>query len=355
MDDLARLLDDTAERLLSEHCTMAVQDAAERGEWPEALWDALQAAGLTTATLPESLGGAGLGLDAAFGILRNAARHGAPVPLAETLGACWLAGVAGLQPGDGPLTIAPVRPDEGCALRREGEGWRLSGRVTRIPWGRHAARILVLATDTQGRAWAALLPRELAEAMPAQNLALEPRDMLVFDGLLPAASVAPWPMAPDVPRLLGAALRSAQIAGALERALELTVGYAQQRVQFGRPIAKFQAIQHALAQLAEQAAVASAAAELAAAGFAGAAPDALPVAAAKGRASEAASAGAALAHQAHGAIGFTWDYPLHVVTRRLWSWRDEFGNEAEWYPRVADPVLAAGADGIWPVLSRSLA
>ena len=75
--------------------------------------------------------------------------------------------------------------------------------------------------------------------------------------------------------------------------------------------------------------------------------------AAKARAGEAASIAAGLAHQAHGAIGFTREYELHYATRRLWSWRDEFGNEAEWNRVVGRAALAAGADGLWPALTAA--
>jgi len=124
------------------------------------------------------------------------------------------------------------------------------------------------------------------------------------------------------------------------------VRYASERVQFGRPIGRFQAVQQNLAVLAGQAAAATAAAEAAieatAQGFASHA-----IAAAKIRAGEAASLGAAIAHQVHGAIGFTQEYPLNRLTRRLWSWRDEFGNETHWARVLGGAVAAAGAERLW--------
>ena len=147
-------------------------------------------------------------------------------------------------------------------------------------------------------------------------------------------------------------VRTVQIAGALSRALSLSVQYAQTRVQFGRPIGKFQAVQHNLAVLAGQAAAALAAADMATDALAGGL-DPLRVGAAQARAGEAASIAAGLAHQAHGAIGFTQEYELHFATRRLWSWRDEFGNEAEWNGVVGRAVLAAGPDGVWPLLTAA--
>ena len=141
------------------------------------------------------------------------------------------------------------------------------------------------------------------------------------------------------------------MGGSLERALEYSLQYANERIQFGRPIAKFQAIQHMLALLAGQVAAAGAAAD-AAIEASCLAPDEFAVAVAKSRAGEAAGKGAEIAHQVHGAMGYTREHSLHYVTRRLWSWRDEFGNETCWQIRLGRVVAAQGADALWPMLSR---
>ena len=75
------------------------------------------------------------------------------------------------------------------------------------------------------------------------------------------------------------------------------------------------------------------------------------IASAKVRCGEAANRGAAIAHQVHGAMGFTQEHRLHQFTRRLWSWRDEFGQESEWAIRLGRMVAAAGADKLWPSLT----
>ncbi|MBR0653182.1 acyl-CoA dehydrogenase [Roseomonas terrae] len=344
MNDVTRMLEDTAARLFSDHVDRAVHAAAEAGEWPAALWQALEDSGLTQPLE------AGLSLPEAMGLLQIAAQHAAPVPLAETLCAAWMMANCGIEVSTGPMTIAPVVRGETLRLERRGDGWHLAGRATRVPWGRHATSIAVLAETDDGALHVALLPRDAAAIIHGGNTALEPRDTLIVDTALPVGAVARCPFGYDVLRAFGAAMRTAQIAGALERALELSVTYAGQRVQFGRAIGKFQAIQHNLALLASQAGAAAAAAGMVAEALS-ATPDMLMIAAAKGRASEAASAGAAIAHQAHGAIGFTWEYPLNWATRRLWSWRDEFGNETEWYPLVGAVVAGREPAGIWPAMT----
>ena len=344
-------LADSAQRLFSQHVDKDVLKAAETGVFPQALWDAVVAAGFTAALLPEAAGGFGASVAEALRLLQIAAEHTAPIPLAETMLAGWLLARAGLAVPDGVLTLAPVRKGEALSLIRDGDGWRLSGTASRVPWARDAAAVAVLAVGSEGPMVARVAGAGLVTSRDV-NLAGEPRDTIALDVRLAGEAVAAVDLEPAGLRAAGAAVRTAQIAGALSRALSLSVGYAQTRVQFGRPIGKFQAIQQSLAVLAGQSAAAIAAADMAADGLAG---DLSPmlVGAAKARAGEAASVAAGLAHQSHGAIGFTQEYDLHYATRRLWSWRDEFGNEAEWNVVVGRAALAAGPEGLWPALTAA--
>jgi alkylation response protein AidB-like acyl-CoA dehydrogenase len=151
---------------------------------------------------------------------------------------------------------------------------------------------------------------------------------------------------------LGALMRAAQMAGAMEAALDLSTRYANDRVQFGRPIGKFQAVQQQMALLAEETAAALVAVESAAIAVAqGRASVDFAIAAAKTRAGMAAGRVAEIAHQVHGAIGFAEEHALHYLTRRLWSWRDEFGDESYWASALGQRVAAAGADGLWPLIT----
>ncbi len=142
-------------------------------------------------------------------------------------------------------------------------------------------------------------------------------------------------------------MRSAQMVGALERVRELTVGYAAERRQFGQPLNRFQAVQQQLAELAGEVALAAAAVEVAAAD-----PTPLRVAAARVVAGRAAGRASAIAHQVHGAIGFTHEHPLHRFTTRLWRWRDEHGTEAAWAESLGTLLARAGADRVWEALTE---
>ena len=187
-----------------------------------------------------------------------------------------------------------------------------------------------------------------------QSLAGDGSDTVTFDRTKPIAS-APANIDAFALILMGATVRSLQMAGALEAVLALSVRYANERVAFERPIGKFQAVQQNLARLAGETAAALAAAGSAADTIANrdAFDDAvfLEAASAKIRAGEAAAEGAAIAHQVHGAIGFTREHILHRFTLRLLSWRDDFGSESHWALALGSMVAARGSDNFWPILA----
>jgi acyl-CoA dehydrogenase len=337
---------DTATRIFQDLCEPRIVNNAEKGVWPKALWDALEESGLTVAWVPDDLDGAGAALADGFAVLRAAGRFAAPVPLAETLMAGWLLAQAGIAVPSGPMTIAPVHADGHIALAADGT---LRGRARRVPFARNATHIAVLAYRGDEPVTALTATRGLL-IVHATSLAGEPRDDVSFSGVVPE-TVRPAAVDQDLLVSFGAAVRLQQMAGALEKTLEQSVQYALDRSQFGRPIAKFQAIQHNLAILADEVAAASAAADAAA--EACALPDIAvgEVAIAKVRGGEAAGTGAAIAHQVHGAMGFTYEHSLHHSTRRLWAWREEFGNEAVWAARLGRMVAECGADGLWPFIT----
>ena len=211
--------------------------------------------------------GTELPLAEAAEVVRVAAAFAAPVPLAETVLVGWLCG-AGAPPG--PLSLVH------------------RGRAS---YGRVAAALL------SGDGF--LLPED-AGLVPAVNLAGEPLDRT---NVADAAGA-------DVLRL-GALIRAVQMVGAMERVLELTVVLAGDRRQLtvlaGEVASAVTAVEHAVEF-----------------------PGDVEVAAAKVRAGEAATSAAAVAHRLHGAAGLTHQHELGLYTRRLWSWRDDFGGEAEW-------------------------
>lgn len=307
-----------------------------------ALWRTLEETGLARLTLPAAAGGSEGTLEDSAVVLAAAGAHAARVPLVETdLVGGWLLHAAGVPLPDGPLTAA--------AGSLEVDGTTVRGQLRRVPWARAAAGVVVL-TD----AHVVLLDPGAVEVTEGTNVAEEPRDTVSVDG--PAAAVAPAPEGAAAELRLRAALGRAQLlAGAARAALSASVRYAGERVQFGRPIAKFQAVQHNLARLAGETAAAVAAAGSAADAIANAqAFDEgvrLEAISAKIRCAEAAQEGAAIAHQVHGAIGFTKEHVLHRFTLRMLAWRDDFGHESHWAVALGHLVAARGADAFWPLIA----
>jgi acyl-CoA dehydrogenase len=349
VSELGSLLTDTVGRLFGTLATKELIESSEKGAWPEKLWRALEEGGLTLPLVSEDAGGAGGTWLDAHVVVRASGRHTAPVPLAETIIAGWLLSRAGLEVPFGPLTLAPVHGDETLTLVRRGSGLSLSGTATRVPWGRRAGHVVTVA-DVDGRATVALVATAGARITEDKNLALEPRDTLVFDAA-PVIAAAPAPgVTGDAIRLYGAMARAAQMAGALDSCLEQAVRYATERKQFGRPIGSFQVIQQNLAVLAGHVAASGIAAESAFRAADRGDPR-FEVAVAKIRVGEAAGVGAGIAHQTHGAIGFTYEHALHFATRRLWSWRAEFGSESAWARELGRAVAGRGANALWTDLT----
>jgi acyl-CoA dehydrogenase len=352
MSDDRTMLTEVATGLFRDLCTTDDVVAAEATGWSDRLWTALTESGFPTVSVPEEAGGSGGDVADACALLTVAGRFAAPVPLAEAglLGG-WMLAAAGLELPDGPLSVAVGRPDDAIQLT----GRRFSARLSRVPWGGRSTQVVTL-TESGGQRFVVSAPTAAASVTPGRNLAAEPRDTLVWDDVeLPDDALAPAPPGVDAGalRLRGALARSAQIAGALARVAELTVRYTGERQQFGRPIARFQAVQAHLVTIAEEAELAGLAVQVAALN-ARPAPSFLDVAAAKSAAGEAATVAARAAHQAHGAIGMTKEYELGQLSRRLWSWRDEFGSERYWSRELGRQLAADGADALWPRIATGV-
>jgi acyl-CoA dehydrogenase len=345
MNEMTNDLLRTVDRLFESGCTRETRESAETGAWPAALWQGLEDTGLARAALPESAGGPGVTFEDAMAALKRSAYHAAPAPLAETMLAGRLLCAAGLDVPEGALTVAS---NTGSATPTLDAAGRLSGTAQRVPWGEHC-RAVVIVADRDGVESVCLVSTESASRKSEKNLGGDPRVMLAFDSA-PVLAAAALPGAHD--RLLaeGALYRGVQMAGALERILAYSLQYAGERVQFGRPIGKFQAVQHMLALLAGHAAASSAAADAAVEASADR-PNEFAAAVAKARIGEAAGKGAEIAHQIHAAMGYTREHNLHYSTRRLWAWRDEFGNETFWQMRLGRMVARQGADALWPMLT----
>ena len=339
-NEITTLLDQTATRLFGDLVTGSTFSAAENGVWPEQLWNALEENGLTQPLVSVENGGAGATWRDSYVIVRAAGYFSVPVPLPETIAAGYLLSQSGIQIPESPLSLISP-PEYGFSLTKDDQGaWRLDGVLPRVPWGRNVGYVIFSYEDM-----IVSVPVEGCTINKGSNVAGEPRDNLTFSNQ--AVEAAPGAFSSTQ---IGALIRAAQMAGAAERALEEAVSYAKERVQFGRTISKFQAIQQNLAVMASETAAAGCAAEMAfqAADYGEAE---FEIAAAKIRNGEAGDIVTATAHQVLGAIGFTREHHLNLTTRRIWSWRAEFGGASSWALKLGQATIDRGGKNLWSDLT----
>ena len=344
---------ETAEKIFADLADAQEINHDKKGAWKTPLWKALADAGLPLSWVAEEFGGSGASLAEGFGVIGAAGRHAIAVPLAETMLAGWLLAQAKISSPEGEMTVAPASPKDRITLNADGT---LTGRARGVPFTKAARHIAVLANGALG-ASIALVDASAVRIEDGLNLANDNSDMVTFDKVTPAA-VKPAPKGFDqnALMLMGGVVRALQIAGALESMLDISVRYSNERVAFEKKISKFQAVQHNLARLAGESAAALAAATSAADTIVNNSDfndDAvfLEAVAAKIRCAEAAEKGGAIAHQVHGAIGFTIEHILHRFSLRALAWRDDFGSESYWAVKLGERVAARGADELWPLVA----
>ncbi len=346
------VLVNTVMRIFSELSTPDVINRAEEGEPQEQLWNVLCETAIPWAWVQEDYGGAGFSVVDCAPVLRLAGKYAVPAPLCETLISGWLLARTGCEVPVTSLTMAPVNHAGSVALTPDG---RLNGVVYQVPYAAEVEQIIVIVPCDNEFAIVSV-PKMDAQLSNGRNLAGEPLNDIRFNELdVNVIRKCKYPGLIEALLRVGAQVRSLQMAGALERILEMTVEYAQERKQFDRPIAGFQAVQHNVAVLAEEAAAAQCAAENGLMQWVRFGIDdsrtEFAIAAAKIRCGEAAARGTKIAHQVHGAMGFAREYPLHQFTRRLWSWCDDFGSTSDWASKLGYLVCREGSTELWPTIT----
>lgn len=342
MTETRNLIADGIERLLSENIDRPLLEQAEAGRWPYALWNLLENGGYTQVLAQE---GASANWSEGTPVLKAAGYHRVPLPLAETLVAGWLLARAGLATNlIGPVTL--IQATDNLRSARDGAYVSLTGTASRVPWARFAKYFVVACNASDGPILALFSANDGIRITPGSNVAGEPRDLVTFEATR-GTSVPQTTPEDDPVVLYGALARATALAGTIESVLDQALQYANDRIQFGRPIGKFQAVQHLLADLACEAVAANAAVD-AACEAVGSPSARMEIAAAKVRAGDAAERAAAIAHQVHGAIGFTYEHTLHFGTRRLWAWRSEFRSGAQWARELGAHAIQRSAGRFWP-------
>lgn len=333
MNELTPIIEQTANGVFSDNVTQTMLAELEQGTLNTDLWHVIEQAGLTKVLLDEELGGAGGSWLDAEVVLRACGRHRVPAPVGEAIAAYWLLAQAKL----------PI-PEQGVVSWAIGEEIDGSIAIENAPWAAQADHLLVW-TD-QDRFY--LFPKS-ENLISCKNIAGEPR----ASGKLDCDNATHKTERPSSleglnAKALGALVRAVQISGALDGALHMSVNYATERVQFGKPISKFQAIQQQLALMSGHVAMAVRAAGAGCEALSKDPANALfDIAVAKVLNSQAVEISTSVAHQVHAAIGITFEYNLNFYSRRLWSWRDEYGSEAFWSEQLGSAVARLGGELLW--------
>jgi len=303
----------TTTSMIAEALARMLEDCKPASDGFDArLWRTVAEAGVPRLLRPENEGGAGESAwPDALEVLQTWAQSGADIPLADTLLAHRLLAQVGVDPGESIAIVLQIAGPDGAPDPVQPPIAQAGVKILEVsPWGVQAS----------GRLRAA-------------------------DGTTTALQ---WPDAARVRAEL-AATAAAVITGAMRQAFALTLSYTGTRVQFGKAISQFQAVQHALALAAEEIAASRATLDWSGADLVepGCWPSAFM---AKARAADAAGKVAAITHQAHGAIGFTAEYALFRSTRLLWSWRERWGDEQHWNAELGRAALSQGPDALFDLV-----
>lgn len=347
---MRELMIESAIKIMRDLSTKEIVDQAEEGNWSRKLWKTMVDSGMLSVGVSEEHGGIGGSYGDALSILRIAGKYSAPIPLAETLVVNWLLADRGVLPSEKPLSIIPVDQKNEVVFTNTQDGWLISGNVSAVPWARFSNAILVIGKSTNGNKMA-LIEEGSLHVEAGQNLAGEPRDNIRFKDIHVKENQCFSIDQKMIDKIyyIGALTKTVLMSGALERVLELTITYSKEREQFGRPISRFQAIQHHIANISAEVTAATMSVSHAIESFSGEPNDEIIFA--KICTSKAATIVTPIAHQVHGAIGFTDEHVLHQSTRRLWSWRDEYGTESDWAEKLGDIVIQNGSDELWSVIT----
>ena len=310
LDDDREALRSTARDLLAELCPPAAVRAAWTQAPDRAPWDALAGAGALGVLVQESEGGLGLDETYLVPVLEEAGRAALPHPLTETALVAAPLGVVG------PIVATDLGASGGIVpAATYAEAFLLASGLGLRLYQAHEVDVEPVETVDASRHCGRVQPRA-----PGQLVSEDPDEVAAaFDrGVLGTA---------------------AELVGLSRAMLELTVGYAAQRHQFGKPIGSFQAVKHHLADARIQIEFAAPAVMYAAYATAHGLTDAVrSVSQAKWLAGNAASVTGRAALQCHGAIGYTTEYDLHLYLKRSWALARSWGGTDFHADRVAASI-----------------
>ncbi len=331
-------------------------------------WAELGELGWLGLIVPERYGGSGMNMSDMAVLLSEWGAALGPGPLVESAVVSasaidrfgtdaqrqeWLPGIATGETVAVPALVGSDGsgdPDAvGMRASEVSSGWVLSGTARFVPFG-NSADLVLMPAETNAGVTVFAVPiksaqgtvnidrNKMASGSPGCDIELN-------EVVVPSASLLGEAGQGDAVvesmMLYGAAARASQMVGAGSAVTDRTIEYVKDRRQFGRPIGAFQVIQHYMTDMAIKVKSAKHLADRAAWGLsvdADGASTARMVSQAKWTANTLMHDIVWKAHQSHGAIGFTWEHDLHLYTRRIVSWRADFGDTDSHLEKLAQTL-----------------
>lgn len=346
-------INDAAQKLFANEVDKGLIEAVEKGVFPQTLWEQVLESGFTQLFCKEADDGIEATWEDAYPIFYHLGYSQAPLPVAETAIARLILSAAGQTlDTQHPICIAAKAQ---AKLSRDSTGL-LQGEIQSVKWAQHAQWCLVTLSAQEIALFD--LSDQGVQVQAGTDTSNMPSDRVVLSGVQPHAVLSnPFTNFEDAIQTCGACARAVMMVGALEFALDQSVQYAKDRVQFGKPIGKNQAIQQQLALMAGEVAMARSAAYMACKDMPyvnrlNSEQAQFSVAAAKVCTGDAVTNGTSIAHQVHGAIGFTYEHALNFATRRLWAWRGDFGNATAWARMIGQAYAKQPGAMFWHHLTE---
>ena len=340
-NELEIILDST-NKIFNKHITHELrQDISNKNISLMKLWENIEDIGLTQIAVKEKFEGSDLSFNSILPVIQLSTKMGLPLPLTETIICNYLFSELDIKPPKGMITFA-IETKNIKILNG-----KVSGDLFSIPYLNLTDQIIILK-KIAGINKFIFIKNINGKKEVKKNFLSEPRYNLNIENC-EIIEIKELSERIDFNQI-GSIIRSAQMVGAMEKVIDLSIEYCSQRVQFGRSLSKFQAIQHQISEMAVELS-ASTAALSTLTNTKQLKFKIQDVAVLKIRAGIAAGKLIAMSHQVHGAMGFTKEYELAYFTRNLNSWRNDFGNETYWQDILGKHFLEKNNLNLWEYLT----
>ena len=333
---------ETASKIFSKYITHELRYDFNDNPSLMKLWTDIEEQGLTKIIVKEDFLGSALPFTSILPVIQMSAKMGVPLPFTETVICNYLFSELNLEPPTGMITFA--LDTQNIKITNN----KISGNLLSVPYLNLTNKI-ILVQEIDDVKHFIFIENKNGSLKNKKNFLSEPR----FDLNIKDCEIL------NIQKLsldinfnhIGSIVRSAQMVGSMEKVVNLSIDYCSQRVQFGRSLSKFQAIQHQISEMAVELAASNAA--LSSLKITNKLmPNLDDIAILKIRTGIAAGKLIAISHQVHGAMGFTKEYELSYFTKNLNSWRNDFGNETYWQNILGKNFLEKTNLSLWEYLTN---